>query len=95
MILSTLSTTSLEDVAKAAPSAVKWFQLYIYRDREITGKLVSRVEKAGFSALVLTVDTPVFGTRLADTRNRFSLPPHLKYVILVKAAFLKRTVYKI
>lgn len=78
MILSTLSTSSLEDVAKAAPSATRWFQLYIYRNREVTKKLVSRAERAGFSALVLTVDTPVFGTRLADVRNRFSLPPHLK-----------------
>ncbi|XP_035231541.1 hydroxyacid oxidase 1-like, partial [Stegodyphus dumicola] len=78
MILSTLSTTSLEDVAEAAPSSNRWFQLYIYKDRNTTKNLVARAEKAGYSALVLTVDTPVFGNRLADTRNRFSLPPHLR-----------------
>ncbi|GIY64755.1 hydroxyacid oxidase 1 [Caerostris darwini] len=78
MVLSTLSTTSLEDVAKAAPESIRWFQLYIYSDREVTKKLVARAEDAGYLALVLTVDAPVFGHRLADSRNRFTLPPHLK-----------------
>lgn len=45
----------------------------------MTLDLISRAEKAGFSALVLTVDTPFFGLRLADMRNKFSLPPHLKF----------------
>ncbi|BES97478.1 unnamed protein product [Nesidiocoris tenuis] len=77
-ILSTLSTTSIEDVAAAAPDTIKWFQLYIYKDREITRNLVSRAERAGFQALVLTVDASVFGKRYADCRNKFSLPPHLE-----------------
>lgn len=77
-ILSTISTTSIEDVARAAPRATKWFQLYIYKDREITKSLVRRAEAAGFKALVLTVDAPMFGLRLDDVRNQFSLPPHLK-----------------
>lgn len=47
--------------------------------REVTINLVRRAEKAGFKALVLTVDTPFFGLRLADIRNKFVLPPHLKY----------------
>ena len=51
--------------------------MYIYRDREVTRSLVARAERAGFSALVLTVDAPMFGRRLDDIRNRFSLPPHL------------------
>ena len=39
---------------------------------------MARAEAAGFSALVLTVDAPYFGRRLADARNRFQLPPHLR-----------------
>uniref|UniRef100_A0A0A9WWN9 (S)-2-hydroxy-acid oxidase n=1 Tax=Lygus hesperus TaxID=30085 RepID=A0A0A9WWN9_LYGHE len=77
-ILSTLSTTSIEDVALAAPNTTKWFQLYIYKDRDITRNLVQRAEKAGFQALVLTVDAAVFGKRYADCKNKFSLPPHLE-----------------
>uniref|UniRef100_A0A8D8TQY1 (S)-2-hydroxy-acid oxidase n=1 Tax=Cacopsylla melanoneura TaxID=428564 RepID=A0A8D8TQY1_9HEMI len=77
-ILSTLSTTSIEELAQKTPNTIKWFQLYIYRDREITKNLVQRAEKAGFKALVLTVDTNVFGTRYADIRNKFNMPPHLK-----------------
>ncbi|EDW72557.1 uncharacterized protein Dwil_GK20637 [Drosophila willistoni] len=76
-ILSTLSTTSLEDLAAGAPDTVKWFQLYIYKDRSITEKLVRRAEKANFKALVLTIDAPIFGHRRADVRNNFSLPSHL------------------
>ncbi|VVC95442.1 2-Hydroxyacid oxidase 1 [Leptidea sinapis] len=76
--LSTISTSSIEEVAEAAPNAVKWFQLYIYNDREITKKLVLRAEKAGFKAIALTVDTPIFGLRRADVRNKFTLPRHLK-----------------
>ncbi|XP_049838803.1 uncharacterized protein LOC126284135 isoform X1 [Schistocerca gregaria] len=75
--LSTLSTSSIEEVAEAAPSTIKWFQLYIYKDRAVTEDLVRRAEKAGFKALVLTVDAPMFGIRDADIRNKFSLPPHL------------------
>uniref|UniRef100_A0A915MSZ6 FMN hydroxy acid dehydrogenase domain-containing protein n=1 Tax=Meloidogyne javanica TaxID=6303 RepID=A0A915MSZ6_MELJA len=79
MICSTLSTTPLEEVAKnAADNATIWFQLYIYKNRALTEKLVRRAEKAGFSALVLTVDAPHFGRRRADERNGFKLPEHLK-----------------
>lgn len=77
-MLSTLSTTSIEDVAAAGPNAIKWFQLYIYKDREITKRLVRRAEKAGFKALVLTVDAPLFGIRRSDVRNQFKLPNHLE-----------------
>ena len=77
MILSTISTSSIEEVAAAAPNANKWFQLYIYKDRNVTRSLVKRAEAAGFKGLALTVDTPYFGTRLADSRNNFCLPSHL------------------
>ena len=54
----------------AAPDALKWFQLYIYKDRKVTENLVKRAEKAGFKAIVLTVDAPYFGRRLPDIRNK-------------------------
>jgi 4-hydroxymandelate oxidase len=72
-ILSTMSSTSLEDVAKAT-SAPLWFQLYIYKDRGVTRSLVERAEAAGFEALVLTVDTAIQGRREQDIRNRWHLP---------------------
>ncbi|KAH6932560.1 hypothetical protein HPB50_007394 [Hyalomma asiaticum] len=78
MILSTIATTSLEEVRDAAPDGRRWFQLYVYRDRAVTRSLVRRAEQAGYSALVLTVDTPYFGQRLADVRNKLALPPGLK-----------------
>lgn len=76
MTLSTLSTTSLEDVAASTPFP-KWFQLYIYRDLSVTQQLVRRAEESGFKALVLTVDTPILGRREADLRNGFRLPENL------------------
>lgn len=77
-ILSTLSTCSLEDVAKEAPNTIKWFQLYIYKNRTLSESIVRRAETAGFKALVLTVDANVFGIRYSDEKNGFTLPPHLK-----------------
>jgi (S)-2-hydroxy-acid oxidase len=77
-ILSTISTSSLEDVAAAAPNGRKWYQLYVYKDRPLTESLVKRAEKAGFEALVLTVDAPYFGRRRANLREGFGLPPHLR-----------------
>ncbi|HWG92284.1 MAG TPA: alpha-hydroxy acid oxidase [Candidatus Thermoplasmatota archaeon] len=73
---STLSTTPLEEVA-AASEGPKWFQLYVYKDRELTLSLINRAKAAGFRALVLTVDTAVWGRRERDVRNGFSLPPPL------------------
>ena len=103
LTLSSLSTTSLEDVAAAAQQAASasppaftqpiepshsfstpppshpslWYQLYVYKDRSITAELVQRAEAAGYKAIVLTIDTPQFGVRESDVRNRFALPPHL------------------
>lgn len=76
MTLSTLSTSSIEEVAKVASSPL-WFQLYVYRDRAITRSLVARAESAGYTALVLTVDSPRLGRRERDVRNRFQLPEKL------------------
>ena len=76
-IMSTISTSSIEEVAESCPDYPKWFQLYIYKDRGVTERLVRRAEKSGFTAIVLTVDAPLFGLRRADMRNKFSLPPHM------------------
>jgi isopentenyl diphosphate isomerase/L-lactate dehydrogenase-like FMN-dependent dehydrogenase len=85
MVCSTISTMPLEDVAQAATGPL-WFQLYVYRDREVTKDLVRRAEAAGFRALVLTVDTPRLGRRERDIRNRFSLPPGLSIANLERYA---------
>lgn len=74
MILSTLATTSIEDVRAAAKGPL-WFQLYIYRDREASRGLVERAERAGCTALVLTVDSPLLGRRERDARNGFHVGP--------------------
>ncbi|MFD7996793.1 alpha-hydroxy acid oxidase [Streptomyces mexicanus] len=75
--LSTLGTTSIEDVHTANPLGRNWFQLYVMRDRKISHDLVRRAAKAGFDTLFFTVDTPVAGARLRDKRNGFSIPPQL------------------
>jgi 4-hydroxymandelate oxidase len=73
--VSTLSTTTLEEIAQ--PGQPRWFQLYIHKDRALTRELVERAEAAGYEALVVTVDAPVWAIRERDRRNRFSLPPPL------------------
>ncbi|HEV8280469.1 MAG TPA: alpha-hydroxy acid oxidase [Candidatus Limnocylindrales bacterium] len=75
--LSTLGTTSPEDLAAAAPDTDNWFQLYIWNDRDAVIDLVRRARAAGFSTLILTVDTPVAGARLRDVHNGFTIPPTL------------------
>jgi L-lactate dehydrogenase (cytochrome) len=75
--LSTLGTTSIEDVKAANPAGRNWFQLYVMREREISYGLVERAARAGFDTLMFTVDTPVAGHRMRDKRNGFSIPPQL------------------
>jgi len=71
-IQSTVSTFALEEVAQAAPSATKWFQLYWSTNEEIAFSMAARAEEAGFEAIVLTVDTVMLGWREEDVRNQFS-----------------------
>jgi 4-hydroxymandelate oxidase len=82
MVLSSLSTTFVEEVVAAATGPV-WFQLYINRDRGFTRDLVARVAAAGCQALMVTVDTPEWGRRERDVRNKFHLPPGLAAVNLL------------
>ena len=74
MVLSSMATRSLEEVAAAATGPL-WFQLYVYRDRTLSERLVARAEAAGYRALVLTVDTPRLGRRERDLHRPFTLPP--------------------
>ncbi len=84
MILSTLSNTPVEEVAAAADGPL-WFQLYVYKDREVTRALIERVEAAGCEALVLTVDAPVLGKRDRDAIHRFALPENLTVANMLPA----------
>ncbi len=83
--LSTLGTTSIENVKAANPHGRNWFQLYVMRDREVSYELTRRAAAAGFDTLFFTVDTPVAGARLRDKRNGFSIPPALTVGTIVDA----------
>ena len=72
--LSTMSVCSLEDLAENIEKPF-WFQLYVMRDREFTGKLIDRAKAAGCSALVLTLDLQILGQRHKDLKNGLSIPP--------------------
>ncbi|QEI42490.1 4-hydroxymandelate oxidase [Dolichospermum sp. UHCC 0315A] len=76
MVLSTLATKSLEEVATVA-KGLQWFQLYIHKDQGLTQALVQRAYTAGYKAICLTVDAPILGKRERDQRNEFTLPPGL------------------
>src|SRR5699024_6240934 len=75
--LSTLGTVSIEEVKSVNPHGRNWFQLYVMKDREMSYSLVERAASAGFDTLFFTVDTPIAGNRMRDTRNGFSIPPQL------------------
>jgi 4-hydroxymandelate oxidase len=78
LILSSLATCPLEDVAAAVPAdAVRWMQIYVLRERARTAELVARTAAAGYRALVLTVDAPVSGLRLREWRTGVKLPDDL------------------
>ena len=83
--LSTLGTTSIEDVAKTNPNGRNWFQLYVMKQRKISYGLVERAAAAGFDTLHFTVDTPVAGARLRDKRNGFYIPPQLTVGTIINA----------
>ena len=83
--LSTLGTSSIEDVKATNPHGRNWFQLYVMRQREISYGLVERAARAGFDTLMFTVDTPVAGYRMRDKRNGFSIPPQLTPGTIINA----------
>ena len=79
MVLSSWSTTSMEEVAEVSRNALRWFQLYIFKDRALTEDLVKRAAANGYKALCVTIDSPVLGKRRGDTRNGMDMPKHLQF----------------
>jgi L-lactate dehydrogenase (cytochrome) len=75
--LSTVGSTSIEDVRTAAPAADLWFQVYYTTDEKLNEQLLARAEEQGYSTIVLTVDTSVSGMRLRDVVNGLTIPPTL------------------
>jgi len=71
------SNKTMEEVATAIRDSPRWFQLYFNKDSEVNKQLLQRAEKAGYSAIVLTVDLPVLGTRDRNVRNTFMLSKDL------------------
>jgi (S)-mandelate dehydrogenase len=88
-VLSTAAGTTLEAVA-AVGDGRRWFQLYVFRDRAITERLIERAEAAGYDALVLTVDVPMVGKRDRDRRNGFTVPLRLTPATLLDFALHPR-----
>jgi len=83
--LSTLGTTTIEDVVASAPGGRNWFQLYMWKDREGSMALVERAKRAGVKNLVLTVDVPAAGQRIRDYRNGLTVPPRLTAGTIINA----------
>jgi L-lactate dehydrogenase (cytochrome) len=83
--LSTMGTTTIEDVREANPYGRNWFQLYMWKDRDRSMALVERAARRNFDTLLVTVDVPVAGARLRDKRNGFSIPPALTLGTVINA----------
>jgi L-lactate dehydrogenase (cytochrome) len=83
--LSTLGTTSIEDVKSSNPNGRNWFQLYMWKDRDRSLDLVKRAAAAGYDTLLVTVDVPVAGARLRDVRNGLTVPPQLTLETIVNS----------
>lgn len=84
MTVSTLSTNSLKDI-KEASSISPWFQVYIYKDREITKNLIKQADKLNYGAIVLTVDTPFYAKRMRELQNPILFRSHSQVINLVEA----------
>lgn len=85
--LSTMGTRSIEEVRDAAPDAERWFQLYLWREHDASLDLIRRAKAAGMTTLLVTVDTPVPGQRLRDTRNGMVIPPRLTPKTVLDASY--------
>ena len=73
-VVATQSSTSIEQIAAGAPNSDLWFQLYVWRDRPETWKLLERAKACGVDTLVLTVDTPASPKKVHNRRNGFGVP---------------------
>ena len=86
MVLSSYSTKSIEDVSQASGDGLRWFQLYIFKDKQLTIDLIMRAERAGYKALVVTVDTPKVGKWLVDCHDPVCLPPQCSFCNLTNSS---------
>ena len=75
--LSTMGTTSSEEIGNQVPGVRRWFQLYLWRDRDQSLKFIEEAKEAGFEGLMLTVDTAVGGIKWRDMRNGLTVPPKI------------------
>lgn len=82
MALSTLSSLSLETVAKHSEAQL-WFQLYIQPSMDTNLYLIERAKNAGYKALIVTIDAPVSGLRYRVQRSEFQWPDNLKAANLI------------
>lgn len=83
--LSTLGTSTIEDVRSANPNGRNWFQLYMWKDRDRSRALIERAAAAGYDTLLVTVDVPVAGARLRDVRNGLTVPPQLTFTTVLNS----------
>jgi isopentenyl diphosphate isomerase/L-lactate dehydrogenase-like FMN-dependent dehydrogenase len=74
MCVSTVATATPRDIAVAAPGAPRWLQIYVFQDREVSDAVIEQALEAGFTALVLTADLPVYGIRHREARTGFEAP---------------------
>ena len=79
MVLSCMASATIEDVAKAAPNVLRWLQMYMFRDQQLTRSLIKRAEDSGYKAIVLTVDAIILGRRCRDLKNQSVLLPHMRF----------------
>jgi isopentenyl diphosphate isomerase/L-lactate dehydrogenase-like FMN-dependent dehydrogenase len=75
--LSTMGTTSSSEIGNAVADVRRWFQLYLWRDRDQSLKFIEDAKAAGFEGLMLTVDTAVGGIKWRDMRNGLTVPPKI------------------
>ncbi|GAA5227195.1 alpha-hydroxy acid oxidase [Paeniglutamicibacter antarcticus] len=86
-VLSTMASTSIEDLARATgDGADSWFQLYVWKDRELTHSMIRRAQNSGYRVLEVAVDTAVSGNRIRDRRNGLTIPPALSLGSLLDIA---------
>ena len=80
MSVSTYASSTLEEIARAGRGAPQWFQLYLSKDETFNRQIIKKAEELGYKAIILTVDAPVGGNRVADLRNNFKFPLELPNV---------------
>lgn len=83
--LSTMGTASIEEIAAVEPLGRRWFQLYLWTNRDQSMELIRRARASGYDTLFVTVDVPVAGARLRDKRNGMSIPPALTIKTITNA----------